>query len=333
MTITTFLNSLPGELESQARPAYTVRTAAYALQPQPPVEPIEEGLINRGDLVMVYGHPGSKKTYAAISQAICVAMEKDWLTFKTHKTKILFIDEESGERRFCRRLSLAIRGELGDETIPFEFVSLAGFKLDDPNDAMLVKALIEETGAGLVFIDALADIMDGDENAKKDTQPVFAALRKIADQTNAAIVIIHHSNKAGDYRGSSAIKGAVDLMIEVKSDDGSRFVQFKTTKERDIERISWAAEAVWTEDQFYLSATENQEKPFYSKSESYVIRFLQEHQTAGIDEIMDHADTCTSNAARAAVYTLTNKGLLKRTDSGGRGQKAIYAFTDKGCKL
>lgn len=169
-----------------------------------------------------------------------MANGKDWFNFKTRKTTVLIIDEESGERRLSERLEQGARGELCDETTDIQYVCLANFKLDDPTDSALLQMEIQNRGAGLVIIDALTDILDGDENSKKDTQPVFSALRKIADITNAAIVIIHHSNKMGGYRGSSAIAGAVDLMIEVKSEEGSRFITFRTTKERDIERTSWA---------------------------------------------------------------------------------------------
>ncbi len=67
---------------------------------------------------------------------------------------------------------------------------------------------IRDVDAKLVIIDALADVMaGGDENSVKDTQPVFMQLRKIAEETGAAILVIHHVNKMGDYRGSTAIPG------------------------------------------------------------------------------------------------------------------------------
>lgn len=329
-----YLDSLPEPLQTPGRARYVVRDAKYALQPQPPVEPIVEGAINHGDLVLVYGDAGSKKSYSfSVSLAVCVGLDKDWLGFHTHKTSVLIIDEESGERRLSRRLAEGIKGELGDETTDVKYVSLANFKLDDAADAVIVHALIEETGAGLVIIDALADIMTGDENSKQDTQPVFSALRKIADATNAAIIVIHHSNKMGGYRGSTAIKGAVDLMIEVKSEDNSRFINFKTVKERDIERLNWSAEAVWTEDQFYLRSVESREKTTFSKSENYVVRFLKDQLSAAIDDIMGNADSCSPEAAKRAVYALADRGIVGRIDGGGRGQKAVYALTEKGCEL
>ncbi len=318
--------------EPVPKPRYTVRNAAFALQPLPPVDPVVKGLINRGDLVIPYGESGSKKTYSMISLAVCVANGKKWLDFETYKTRVLIIDEESGERRLSRRLAESIRGEVCGEDTDLLFVSLANFKLDDANDAAILQALIEECQAGLVIIDALADIMDGDENSKQDTQPVFSALRKIADSTNAAIIVIHHSNKTGGYRGSSAIKGAVELMIEVKSEDGSPFVSFRTVKMRDIEAKTWTARAVWTDDQFYLSAVEKGEgqKPLLDKAERYVIRYLAEHPGALVSEIMDAADTTTAEGARRAVYRLAEKEYVRRANTGGRGQGAAYELTDRG---
>ncbi len=307
----------------QSRPRYVIRNAAYALQPQPPIEEVVEGLIARGNLILPYGESGSKKTYAMLSLAVCVALGKEWLTFKTQKTKVLIIDEESGERRLSRRLSEAIRGELGDETIDLEYVCLATFKFDDPNDTEIVKALIQETGAGLVLIDALCDVMTGDENSKKDTQPVFTALRKIADETNAAIIVIHHSNKTGGYRGSSAIKGAVDLMIEIKSEPDSRFIYFKTMKERDIERISWVSEAVWTECEFYLKPADNHKEETRER-ELFVLRYLTEHGPSTVTDITTNAEGCTPGGAKQGLYSLAKQGKVKRINTEGRN--AIYGL-------
>lgn len=311
---------------------YAIRDAAFALQPQPPVEYILKDIITRGSVNVFYGEPGSKKTYSLLSLAVCVAVGKEWVDFETTPVMVLIVDEESGERRLSRRINEALRGEMADESANLFFTSLNGLKLDNETGPAELQGLIEKTSAGLVIIDALADVMDGDENSKKDTQPVFNALRRIAEATNCAIVVIHHSNKNGGYRGSSAIKGAVDAMVQVSSEDGSRFINFKSEKVRDGERKDWAAEAVWTEDgKFYLTAAESRHKAgAFSKSERFVIRFLREHKRAGMDEIKDAADDCTPNAARLAVYSLVDKGLAARDNAGGRGEKATYILTGKG---
>ena len=314
-------------------PRYHLRDAAYALQPREPLAYLVEGLITEGSLICFYGEPGSKKTYALLSLGVCAALGKGWLNFPiSAPRKVLFIDEESGERRLSLRIAEAIHGELGDANVPLEFVCLGGFKLDDPADAFLLRVLIENSGAQLVVIDALADVMTGDENSKQDTLPVMTALRRIADQTRAAIIFIHHSNKAGGYRGSSAIKAAVDLMVAVSSETGREYINFKMEKNRDGEAKTWSAKAAWVADahngdQFYLSAFSggSMAKP-RPKSQRYVLGFLEEHGATPLPEIMSAADVCSEHAARRAVYHLAAEGLVYRTNPGdkGSGVQAIY---------
>lgn len=315
----------------EERPRWIIRTAADALAPQPEVEYILKGLIIAGSVNLFYGEPGSKKTYAMIALAVCVASGLPWLEFGVDPCKVLIIDEESGDRRLLRRLGEALRGEeLGPET-RVSFVSLAGFKLDNPNDAQLLQALIESEGAGLVVIDALADIMTGDENSKQDTQPIFSTLRRIAEATSAAIILIHHSNKAGGYRGSTAIKGAVDLMVQVESENGKNTITFRGEKNRDESPQEWGAIATWIKDEehgdrFTLRPCENERSTHYSKSESYVLRYLEEHGASGTPAIMGAADTCSPKSAQLAVYSLASKGKIYRTNpaESGRGVSAIY---------
>ena len=202
---------------------------------------------------------------------------------------------------------------------------LAGFKLDDPDDPILIQALIEQTGARLVILDALADIMDGDENDKKDVQPVFNALRKIAERTDSAILVLHHSNKTGGYRGSSAIKGSSDLMIQVTSENGSNLVNYNTEKNRDGDKTTWAAEAIWAEDQFYLKPTTRQLNE-HGRAEAYILNFLTENGASYVDVMTASADTCSSQSARQAVYSLAKKGIIIRTNIGTK-RKAIYELS------
>jgi len=323
-------NNEPPTQPSPEKPRFILRNAAYALEPQPALEWIVDRLITPGSVTVFYGEPGSKKTYSMLSMAVCVAAGKDWLQFKTRPGNVLIVDEESGEKRLRMRLGAALLGELVGPETPVNFVSLAGFKMDDKNDPVLLEALIAETGAKLVIIDALADIMDGDENLKKDVQPVFNALRKIAERTCAAIIIIHHSNKQGGYRGSSTIKGSIDSMIKIESEDGSKWINFKGEKIRDGEPISWAAVATWTEEQFYLSQAEPR-KVMRTRpdSENFVIEFIKQHGATDIETLEENADICSPKAARAAAYRLAKEKTIQRVNEGGKGIKAKYDLTEK----
>jgi len=311
----------------RGRPRVIIRGAAYALQPQPPIDWIVDKLITKGSLCVIYGEPGSKKTFSMLSMAVCVAAGKSWLGFTVKQTTVLIVDEESGERRLARRLGDALRGEFAGPETPIKSISLAQFNLRDSADITLFHTQIKETEAGLVIVDALADVMDGDENSKQDVQPIFNALRQIAEETNAAIIVIHHSNKNGRYRGSSAIKGSVDQMILIESENSSNQINFKMEKSRDGEPVNWSALATWTEDQFYLSSAdyhENKKQP--NKPESFVLAYLAEHGPSPLPEIKTGSDISTPEQIQKAVYALAKQNEIKRINPEEKGQGAIAIY-------
>ena len=312
---------------NQPKPRYIIHDASEALQPQEPMEYLVEPIITRGSVNVFYGEAGSKKTYSLLSLTVCVGAGLDWLGFKTKISNILIIDEESGNKRLTRRLGETLRGALVYEPTNIKYVSLAGFKLDDTADCLLVMNLIEETNAELVLIDALSEIMDGDENAKKDVQPVFNNLRKIAEETNAAIILIHHSNKIGGYRGSSVIKGSVDLMIEVTSTDDSELVKFTSKKERDIERINWMAKAVWENDQFYLQSVSLDDQILdMPEPQVFIVESLKQHGKLFIKDLetMGTNDNFTGQGIRNSIKVLDKAGIIIRCNEGGKGKAAQY---------
>ena len=301
---------------------YALRNDTDAMKPQPPIDYIITNLVTNSSLNVFYGEAGSKKTYSAISMAVAVANGKDWLGFTTKKVPVLIIDEESGEKRFARRLNEVMRGAECDATNQLYFISLAGFKLDKKEDAKSIESEITQTGARLVIIDALADVMDGDENSKKDVQPVMNALRKIADNTNSSIILIHHSNKSGGYRGSSAIKAASDLMVQVISDLDESIITFKTEKNRDGSYISWSAEATWEDDLFYLEITSPVSKN--NEKEGFVLDYLLQNGESLTLDIVKNSQEYPETSIRKAIYTLSKSGKIIRTNPETGKKNAKY---------
>lgn len=324
----------PGDSTAQAGTSarYVLRTASDALQPQPPIDWIIENLFSAGSVSLLVGEGGSKKTWAMLDAAVCVALGRPWLEFETKQAGVLFIDEESGARRMARRLGDVLRGYGADDTTPIWYVCLAGFNfLQGTDDFNELQKLIVGSGARLVIIDALADVMlGGDENSVKDIQPVFHGLRQVAEAAQVAVVVIHHANKAGSYRGSTAMHGAVDLLLKVESRTGESYIAFDCEKARDVEPHKFAAKANFLDRMFNLSvASPPARGESYSKAERYVLRYLEEHGESLIEDIKAHADACSENAARQAVYSLADKRKIERKNTGGQGAKAIFGLIDQ----
>ncbi|MBN1890348.1 MAG: bifunctional DNA primase/polymerase [Thermoflexales bacterium] len=322
-----------GTATGATKPArFTVYWASEALVPQAPIAWVVKNLFSAGTVNLVVGTGGSLKTYTLLDCALAVALGKSFLEFETTQAPALVIDEESGKRRLDRRLAELMHGyQAGDKT-PLAYVTMARFDARKAADVNALHALMVELGARFVVIDALVDVMlGGDENAVKDTQPTFANLRLLADATQAAIVVIHHTNKAGTYRGSTAMQGAVDLLLAVERERDSNKVTFTVEKARDFEPHRFAAQVVFDDGWVSVEpATAEGERPRLGKAEAYVVRYLRQKNglQATVQEIMDKADVCSDQAARQAVYRLAGRGYTQRVDSGSRGTAATYALDD-----
>jgi DNA-binding MarR family transcriptional regulator len=313
------------------KPRYVIRWAADALKPQPDTEWFVSPLFAAQSVSLIVGEGGSGKTYAALDCAVCVALGGRWLDFDTQQVPVLIIDEESGPRRLAIRLGEVLRGHHGDDDTPLAYVSLARFNIFSPGDVVEIGKIIEETGARFVVIDALADVAIGaDENSAGDMQPGIMALRDIAEEQNVHVLVIHHANKAGGYRGTTALKGGVDLMLMVEN-DGSGLLTFKTEKARDIAPVKFAGYMRFQEGLFDLQpAVEAEGLPTFPKSERYVLRYLRDHGPALVGDITGHADVCTPGTARNALYRITDRGYAERIDDGTQGQAALYNLTAEG---
>jgi len=221
-----------------------------------------------------------------------------------------------------------------DYEIPFRYVSLAQFNLRDQKKSAELLACIVEQKAKVVIIDALADTMPGgDENAVKDIQPVFLKLKEIADRTGCAILVIHHTNRGGDYRGSSAMKGAVEMLLMVASKPDDPVLHFKTEKVRNTEPFSFAAAAVFGEDSFLLEpsdATSAANK--MGVAQLHVLRYLASKGPSLLGKIAANPHGCTANSVRLAAPKLAHDdpGLVKRVDDGPITGPAIYDLTERG---
>ncbi len=316
---------------STQQPRYVLHWAREALEPQPPIEWIIENLFSAGSVSLVFGEGGSKKTWSVLDAAVAVAQGETWLNFATKQVTVLLIDEESGTRRLNRRLADVMRGHNASADIPIAYTCFAQWNLTQQPDVNEIRNLIIQTGARLVIIDALADVMLGaDENSVKEIQPLFMRLRIVADETQSAIVIVHHSNRNGFYRGSSAIRGAVDLMLSVESKPDSDEVKFEMEKTRDVSPQSFSARANFAEGIFNLSPMPTSAtKATRTPAEEFVIRFLKANGDSEMSKITGNADCCTAEQARKAVYSLTQKGITERTDKGSQGKKAIYGLVKK----
>lgn len=182
-----------------------------------------KGLIPEGAFGVLYGPPGSFKSFMAIDMGLSMASGFDWLGRRTKPGAVLYIACEGGGG-LGARIEAWKRHHDADAPEGFRLVR-ASLPLSDP---ATVEALLDETRfmkeAGrpprLIIVDTLARAMAGaDENAAGDMGKAIHALERLGRETGATVLAVHHTGKDADRgpRGSSALHGAVDFMISVKA--------------------------------------------------------------------------------------------------------------------
>lgn len=309
----------------------TIHWAGAALEPQPEKEWVVQDIVGFRDVAILVSDAGGKKTWTSLDLAVCVAMGKPWIGRRVIKSRVLIVDEESGERRLKIRVGDCMRGHGAGPDLPIAFTSLAGITLSNDAGAATLSRIITETDARFIILDALQDLTLGlDENSGQELAPVIYRLKTIAEKHDCAIWVLHHLNKAGGYRGHSSIKGLVDVMIRCESDPSSSLIEFTPEKTRDALITSFAATAHFEIGKFWLSEAQATEGRF-TASESFVIDYLNKVGSATIADIMASASVCSPETARRTVYRLAERHIIERSDAGGSGRQATYKPVQNRC--
>lgn len=178
----------------------------------PPVPWLVEGFAAQGALTMLVGEPGQGKSYLALALAAGVCRGNDAAGFPIAKRRNAAIfDAENGASEMHRRLASLDYPEglnVG--------VTESGFDLE--RQLYEIEEAGSELGTELIVLDSFRTLWPGgDENDSDEVTRVLAGIQQVARTTDTAIVVLHHRNKSGGYRGSGAIAAVPEILIHMGS--------------------------------------------------------------------------------------------------------------------
>lgn len=300
----------------------------------PEQEYIVDRLVPDSSLTILSGASGSFKTYILLEIAISVASGKPLFgKFNTHKSGVLIIDEENGERLMQKRLNqLGATAEL-----PIYFTPSMGFELTDENISN-VPLSCKTYDIKLLILDSLIRIHSADENSSREMAKVFKQLRKFSEQ-GIAVLVTQHNRKPGangggagnEMRGSTDIRAAIDSHIGV-SRRNKVYLTFDQTKQRydfELEPFKVKANVSSTEFTFeYLGAI----KAETDKSEviwQTVQQLLKEHGQLSQSELLEKLSATEAKTNEHTLRELLRQwqaeGLLPPPQSGA-GKTKYYSL-------
>ena len=227
----------PREQGSKRKSFHLIALGEFIRDVRPPNYLID-GVIETETMGVVFGDPGSYKTFVTMDMLACVASGRPWHGHAVKQGPVVYIVGEGRQGIARRVLAWGKHNGVDVATLPF-FVSSAPAALTDQEAAAEVAATIaeitEKQGAPVaVCIDTLArNFGSGDENSTAD---MGAFVTNIDQYLGSSCVrlIVHHSglNDKTRSRGNSALKGALDFEFRMKKRaDG--IVEMMNTKMKD----------------------------------------------------------------------------------------------------
>lgn len=244
---------------------WQICTLADAYKPRPPRQYVIDGLLKVPSLNIVYGAPGCLKTMLLIDAGLDVASGRPWLAPLPDKpgtargtllAPVLWIDMDNGADEMAERIEALARARDLPEDTPFYYVSMPTPWLDasqeDTDSFLELRAQALETGAKLIIIDNLGVAAGSIEENSAGMAKVLSAFRRLAEDSDAAVVLIHHQRKqsgvkarAGDtLRGHSSIEASLNLALLVEREEHANSITVKATKTRGAD--VWPFGAIFT---------------------------------------------------------------------------------------
>ena len=250
----------PDELPPEPADQWQPLTMGDVYKPLDPIRYLAHELLEFGSLNILYGPPGTLKSFLMQDLAACVVSDKAWLqpapwgngegrSIAITQAGAVWLDFDMGARRTIERFAALGRHYDIKKDAPLKIYSMPIPPLNAGDPVHIDLLATRASGAGLIVIDNLRTVSAGiDENSSQMSEVMFN-LRWLAELTGAAVVVIHHERKsiglnsrAGDaLRGHSSIEAAIDLALKVEREPYSDLMTIKSTKTRGLEVLPFSA--------------------------------------------------------------------------------------------
>jgi len=198
----------------------------------PPVEWLVEDLMPLGAAGMLSAREKAGKGLLSIDLLACIASEEPFLGRAVTSGPVAYFAAEESLRDVRDRVGARI-GKARDIPLfvaPINTLVEVGreperLMLTDLDALQRLANTIKAEGLRLVILDTLREMHDLPENESDAMGPLLRPIRQMAHDLNTTIVFNHHQNRGGSFRGSTAIKAAVDFewsfeRTDTETDDG-----------------------------------------------------------------------------------------------------------------
>ncbi len=201
---------------------------------------IVAGRILQNSVVCAYGAPETGKTTAMVDLGCSIATGSAWLRAPTITGPVVYVAAEGADTIQLKvRAWKRTHGYRLDTPIYFCTVPTAVNLLDAGDTMAFIDGIrTRSLQPSLVVFDTVArSMLGGDENSAKDMGLVVANADRVRTAFEATVVLVHHTDKQERHeRGSGALRGACDTMMQLTQTDDQ--LRVSCTKQKDARRFA-----------------------------------------------------------------------------------------------
>jgi hypothetical protein len=201
----------------------------------PPGEWLIEEMMQVGSLGVLYGQPGVGKSFLALDWALSISVKEEWQGKALRSGPVVYVASEGHSGLRQRVKAWMDHNRVTDMKNAFVMLHPVQLRTLGDVDALLAQLDGRNLKPRLIVFDTLAGcFVGGEENSAKDMGELLDGVRRLQEATESAVLLIHHTGKNGDTeRGSSALRGAADVMMMVTG--SSQRLALHNTKQKEAE--------------------------------------------------------------------------------------------------
>ncbi|MFL6448692.1 MAG: AAA family ATPase [Bryobacteraceae bacterium] len=180
------------------------------------IDYVVPGLIASGAVTMFTGESGHGKSTLVTSLAAAIAQGGDFAGRPCSMRPVLILDRENGIDVLKERFE---RLNITDESGLRVWGGWLANEAPAPACSTILEWVLATEPRPVVVIDSLIAFLEGNENSATEVREFMKQLRQLAN-LGATVIVLHHTGKAEtaqQYRGSSDLKGAIDIGINIKN--------------------------------------------------------------------------------------------------------------------
>lgn len=205
----------------------------------PPVQWLIDGLLTREGYAILFGAPGTFKTFVALDMALSVATHGriDGGTWPkvVHGGPVLYCAGE-GRSGIAARVHAWRTKYFGGQAIPNFILGDPVPHVDEDLTPFANGALaLSPEGYRLVVIDTIGRAMQGvNENAQEHASKLTLMVERLRQSLGCAVLALHHVRKEdGGIRGSGAFQGDADTLLKLDRPNKAFIVTITVEKQKD----------------------------------------------------------------------------------------------------